>query len=215
MKIAEEGWPFIILGFFTVVAGTLVAQGMGWLLPGTLLSLLGGSFTLFSLYFFRDPDRPLPQDHDKLYSPGDGTVLSVAREGDSDLMTLRIFLSVFNVHVQRVPCSGKIDSVEWKAGSFRAAMKNEAKHNERSVMRILPENGREPLVVEQIAGLIARRIINKARAGESYKAGQRYGLIRFGSQAAVHFPSSARCTVKPGDKVVGGITVIGEWTDKN
>ena len=109
--------------------------------------------------------------------------------------------------------AGIVEWVHYHKGTFRAAMKDEARQNERSVMRVRPEGGREPLVVEQIAGLIARRIECWAKEGDVLKAGERYGIIHFGSQAAVHFPASARCTVKPGDRVAGALSVIGEWTN--
>src|SRR6185369_8598345 len=97
-------------------------------------------------------------------------------------------------------------------GSFAAAMKDEAKGNERVVMTVKPEGREDRLVVEQIAGLIARRIECWPAVGAALQSGERYGIIYFGSQAAVHFPASARCTVKPGDRVAGALTEIGEWT---
>ena len=212
IKIARQGWRFIGLGLGVGAAGGALALRPGWLIPGALAAVLGLGFALFCAYFFRDPERPLPQDPSKIYSPGDGVVLSVAREGPGDIVNLRIFLSVFDVHVQRFPCSGTVEAVDHHAGSFAAAMKDEAKFNERCVMRLAPEGGREPIVVEQIAGLIARRIECWPKPGERLRAGERYGIIYFGSQAAVRFPASARCTVKPGDRVVGGVTEVGEWT---
>ncbi len=214
MKIALAGWPFVMTGFLAVIVGTILSQGFGLLLQGMLLSLMGAGFTFFCVYFFRDPDRPLPKDAGKIYSPGDGRVLSVAREGRDETVTLRIFLSIFDVHIQRVPCSGRVEKIEYRAGSFRAAMKDEARYNERSVLHIKPDGDRETLIVEQIAGLVARRIECWAKEGRRLVMGERYGLIRFGSQAVVHFPASARCIVKPGDRVAGGVTVIGEWISK-
>jgi phosphatidylserine decarboxylase len=129
-------------------------------------------------------------------------------------MTARIFLSVFNVHIQRAPCAGTVTKVQVVPGSFVAAMRAEARGNARVVMTIEPSGRQDPLVVEQIAGLIARRIECWPKVGESVMAGQRYGIIYFGSQAAVHFPASARCTVQVGDRVTAGITEIGEWIPK-
>ena len=180
---------------------------------GTLLAVLAFGFAAFTLYFFRDPDRALPTDG-RIYSPGDGVVLSLGREGPGDVVTLRIFLSVFDVHVQRIPYSGQVSKVKHVAGSFAAAMKDAARGNERVVMTIEPE-GRGALVVEQIAGLIARRIECWRKPGDAVVAGDRYGIIYFGSQAAVHFPAGSRCTVKVGDRVAGGVTPIGEWTSKS
>lgn len=212
MKIAKAGWRFIVSGLAAGAAGTFLSLGLGWPAAGGLLAFLGFGFALFSAYFFRDPERPLPQDPMKIYAPGDGVVLSVAREGPGDAVTMRMFLSVFDVHVQRAPCAGTVKSVQHIPGSFVAAMKDEAKGNERCVMTLLPEGGRAPLAVEQIAGLVARRIECWPKEGERLKAGERYGIIHFGSQAAVHFPAGSRCTVKPGDRAAAGLTVIGEWT---
>lgn len=208
MKIAKQGWGFITAGL--LVAGAGAVGALRCPVPGALAAALGLVFALFCCYFYRDPERPLPTDAKKLYSPGDGVVMSVAREGPGDVVTLRIFLSVFDVHIQRAPCSGAVEKVVAVPGSFRAAMKDEASANERCVMTIKPD-GREPLVVEQIAGFIARRIECWPRPGDRVEMGARYGIIYFGSQAAVHFPASARCTVRVGDRVAGGLTPIGEW----
>jgi phosphatidylserine decarboxylase len=215
--MAKQGLRFVVLGLVMDLVGSAMtvgavmghrAQALG---AGIGLLVLATAFTAFCIYFFRDPERPLPTDPKKIYSPGDGRVMSVGREGPGDIVTLRIFLSVFDVHIQRAPCAGKVENVQHIKGSFAAAMKDEAKGNERCVMTLTPEGGRERLVVEQIAGLIARRIECWPVEGESLKSGERYGIIYFGSQAAVHFPASARCTVKPGDRVAGALSEIGEW----
>ncbi|MCX5787908.1 MAG: phosphatidylserine decarboxylase [Elusimicrobia bacterium] len=205
MKIAKQGYRFIIGGLVVGVVG-LIAGPYGW---GP--AALGVLFAGFCAYFFRDPDRPTPTDAGKLYSPGDGRVLSVAREGTDAITTIRIFLSIFNVHVQRNTCSGTVDKVQYHEGRFAMAMEPEAAWNERSLVRIAPE-GREPVVVEQIAGAIARRIETWCKEGDVVKAGERYGIIYFGSQVAVHLPAKAAPVVRPGDRVVGGVTPIAQWT---
>ena len=177
-----------------------------------LLAFLAFGFALFTVYFFRDPERALPTDG-RIYSPGDGVVLSVGREGPGDVITLRIFLSVFDVHIQRAPTAGRVIKVAEVPGSFAAAMKDAARGNYRVVMTIEPP-GRGLLVVEQISGLIARRIECWRKPGDAVVTGEKYGIIYFGSQAAVHFPSGSRCTVKVGERVAGGLTPIGEWTSK-
>lgn len=216
--MARQGLRFVIaaavadmIGAAAVVGG-IVGKRPALLAAGVVWMLLAGAFLAFCVYFFRDPERPLPTDARKIYSPGDGRVMSVAREGAGDVVTLRIFLSVFDVHIQRAPCAGTVEQVRHIPGSFAAAMKDEAKGNERVVMTVKPEGREDRLVVEQIAGLIARRIECWPAAGAALKSGERYGIIYFGSQAAVHFPASARCTVKPGDRVAGALTEIGEWT---
>jgi len=213
MRIAPQAWQFVVPA---VAAGSVGLWLMGrpsTVLPGALLSVLSFGFAGFTLYFFRDPERALPADG-RIYSPGDGVVLSVGREGPGDVMTCRIFLSVFDVHIQRAPCAGRVTKVAEVPGSFAAAMKDAARGNYRVVMTIEPP-GRGPLVVEQISGLIARRIECWPKPGDTVATGEKYGIIYFGSQAAVHFPAGSRCIVKAGDRVAGGLTPIGEWTSNS
>ena len=208
MKIAHQGWAFILLGGAVAAAGALGLRAWGAASYGIIG--VGVFFSAFCGYFFRDPARELPQDFSKIYSPGDGTVLSVSQE-EAQGPTVRIFLSIFDVHIQRLPSTGEVTKVEYKPGSFAAAMKDEAKGNERSIVDIKVDGRNAVISVEQIAGLIARRIRTWVREGDRAVMGERYGLIQFGSQAAVHFPKCARPSVKPGDKVIGGVTPIGEW----
>ena len=212
MKIAPQAWRFVAPAAAAGAFGLWMAGRPSTAVLGALLALLGFGFSGFTLYFFRDPERPLPDDASNLYSPGDGVVMSVAREGPGDAVTLRIFLSVFNVHVQRAPCAGKVEKVQVVEGSFAAAMKDAARYNARVVMTIDPGQNRGRVVVEQIAGLIARRIECWPKPGDAVAAGQRYGIIYFGSQAAVHFPAGSKCTAKPGDRMTAGVTEIGTWT---
>ena len=214
MKIAKEGWKFVGIGLAAAVGGWLVGTHTRFFQPGAQLAALGLAFSAFCAFFFRDPDRPLPADPERVYSPGDGQVLSVAREGPGDVTTVRIFLSLFDVHVQRLPCSGLVNMVRYQPGSFALAMKDEARQNERSVVRVAVE-GRGEVSFEQIAGFVARRIVCRAVEGMRAVAGDRYGVIHFGSQAAVHLPASARPLVRPGDKVVGGVTAIAQWTPRS
>jgi len=213
MRIAPQAWQFVVPA---VAAGSVGLWLMGrptTVLPGALLAVLSFGFAGFTLYFFRDPERALPADG-RIYSPGDGVVLSVGREGPGDVITCRIFLSVFDVHIQRAPCAGRVTKVAEVPGSFAAAMKDAARGNYRVVMTIEPP-GRGPLVVEQISGLIARRIECWRKPGDTVATGEKYGIIYFGSQAAVHFPNGSKCTVKAGDRVAGGLTPIGEWTSNS
>lgn len=213
MRIAPQAWQFVVPA---VAAGSVGLWLMGrpsTVLPGALLAVLSFGFAGFTLYFFRDPERALPTDG-RIYSPGDGVVLSVGREGPGDVITCRVFLSVFDVHIQRAPCAGRVTKVAEVPGSFAAAMKDAARGNYRVVMTIEPP-GRGPLVVEQISGLIARRIECWRKPGDTVATGEKYGIIYFGSQAAVHFPNGSRCTVKAGDRVAGGLTPIGEWTSNS
>ena len=210
MKIAKQGWKLIFYGLVAAQLGFLPIWGpwgpVAW--PPVVLGL---GFACFCAYFFRDPERPLPSNPNRLYSPGDGRVLSVAREAPDAGWTARIFLSIFDVHVQRVPCSGTIEKTEYLPGAFAMAMKPEAMKNERSIIHIRPDGGRPPVIVEQIAGFVARRIETWPKEGDAVRSGARYGIIYFGSQAAVHLPQGARPLVKPGDRVIGGVTEIAEW----
>ncbi|MDX6769458.1 MAG: phosphatidylserine decarboxylase [Elusimicrobiota bacterium] len=212
MKIAPQAWPFVVGGTAVGSAG-LFLMGRPDTYPwGVPLLALGGVFTAFCLYFYRDPERTPPADPAKIYSPGDGRVLSVAREGPDDAWVIRIFLSVFDVHIQRAPCAGKVVKVEEIPGSFAAAMADAAKGNYRVAMTLETANG--PLVVEQISGLIARRIECWRKPGDAVTSGERYGIIYFGSQASVRLPAGAEAACKPGDRVVGGMSEIARWTNK-
>lgn len=208
MRLAGPGWRFVFCGLAAAAAGRLLPLGPA----GAALAALGLGFAALCAYFFRDPERPLPADARFLYAPGDGRVLSVSREGPGDIVTVRVFLSVFDVHVQRSPCAGRVDKIHYQPGGFAPAMRPEARRNERNVVRFVLEGGRPAVVVEQIAGILARRIECWAREGDSRKAGERYGMIRFGSQLAVHLPPEARPLVGPGDRVVAAVTPIAQWT---
>ncbi len=213
MKIAPQAWQFVVPAVAVGAGGMWLMGRPSTVLPGSLLSFLSFGFAAFTLYFFRDPERELPTDG-RIYSPGDGVVLSVGREGPGDTVTCRIFLSVFDVHIQRAPCEGRVTKVAEVPGSFAAAMKDAARGNYRVVMTVDPGKGRGLVVVEQISGLIARRIECWRKPGDEVKTGEKYGIIYFGSQAAVHFPAGSHCTVKVGDRVAGGVDPIGEWTSK-
>ncbi|MBI3298044.1 MAG: phosphatidylserine decarboxylase [Elusimicrobia bacterium] len=205
----KEGFPFILVGLAVAAVGAVgVCRGA---LGGWALAAPGGAFAAFCAYFFRDPERPLPEDPARVFSPGDGKVMTVGREGPGETVTVRIFLSVFDVHVQRLPCAGTVEKLHYQPGKFHMAMEAEARENERSVLTIAVEGRPEKLVVEQIAGFVARRILTWVKPGDRAVAGARYGLIQFGSQAAVHLPGSAEALVKPGDRVVGGVTPIARW----
>ena len=199
-------------GLIGAAAGLLLSRWPEFHAGGLAVAAVGLAFALFSLYFFRDPERPLPEDLTRIYSPGDGVVLSVDQEGMGTELTVRIFLSIFNVHLQRAPCSGTIVDAVYERGSFRAAMKPEARGNERCVLTIMPEGRQRPLVVQQIAGWIARRIECWVGEGDRVRAGERYGIIRFGSQVAMTLPADSRCLVSPGDRVFAGMTPIAQWT---
>jgi phosphatidylserine decarboxylase len=209
IPIAADGWRFII--GFALAGGILVWIGRWWSFPWGVLSLV---LAVFCLWFFRDFDVNTRIDDALVYSPGNGRVVSIATVDEGPYAgrpIIRIFLSVFDIHVQRVPVSGKVSRIEYRKGLFLDA-RHERAHldNEQNLVTIESSHG--PVVVNQIAGLIARRIVCWTKEGAGVTQGERYGLIRFGSQVDVIFPKdSVVFNVKPGDKVAGGASVIARW----
>lgn len=204
--IAREGYPFISLfGFVTLVFALL-----GW----TLLTLLLLGLTLFSVYFFRNPERIVPEVDNLVVAPADGKVIFVGdvaeeRYFNERVTKVSIFMSVFNVHVNRVPCSGKVVEMYYNKGEFLNASYDKASAvNEQSGILLELDNSERILFV-QIAGLIARRIVTYPVVGDILKQGERYGLIRFGSRVDIFFPKSADVVVTLGEKTVAGETVLG------
>lgn len=194
------GVPPLVLGILTGWAE--------WTWPAVFFLLLAG----FIFFFFRDPERKLPASPSAVVSPADGRVLEVGEETLEGRPGSRIsiFLSVFNVHVNRSPVAGRIESAEYRPGKFFAAMKARASaENERNVIRL--DSGRGPVVVEQIAGWVARRVLLWKPVGARLARGERLGMIRFGSRVELWLPREARVTVKPGDNVRGGADVVAEW----
>ncbi len=174
---------------------------------------LFGGLLLFVTWFFRDPERVIPQDPNAIVSPGDGRIVEIVPEKDPLLekdgyTRISVFLNVFNVHVNRVPIAGKIQAYRYNKGKFLNAASHKASmDNEQSA--ILLNNGHVTLLVKQIAGLIARRIVCYAKEGDEYQRGQRYGLIRFGSRMDVFVPEGTEIKVAIGDIVSGGSSIIG------
>ncbi|STZ76066.1 phosphatidylserine decarboxylase [Bergeriella denitrificans] len=201
--IAREGWPIIGGG---VIVSLLVAACAGW------WSLPFWVFTVFALQFFRDPDRPVPQDADAVLSPVDGRVVVVERAEDPyrkvEALKISIFMNVFNVHSQKSPVDGKVTAVEYNKGKFlNADLDKASTENERNAVLATTASGREITFV-QVAGLVARRILCYTRAGAELKRGERYGFIRFGSRVDVYLPTDARAEVAIGDKVTGVQTIL-------
>jgi len=202
IPIDPAGIPFVTI---PLAASLLIALfGTPWLWIGVPLALVG----LFSAFFFRDPERAIPDDSSLVLAPADGRVTAVTDGPDGVVVT--IFLSVLNVHVNRVPTAGRVVSVTHRAGRFLAAFRPEATLvNERTDLVLDTEHGR--VSVAQIAGLIARRIVVRVRPGDRLAAGDRYGLIRFGSCTQLTLPPRASPTVKAGDRVRGGLSIVARW----
>ena len=208
MGIVPEGVKLISAFAAAAVLGGLICVWSRWI--GLPILALGSLLTLFAVYFFRDPVRNRIFASDEIVCPADGTVLSVRTEEDPDVVVVRIFLSIFNVHLQRSPMRGKVESVNYTRGKFVVAYKPEAAKNERNLIKISDANGRFAHV-EQLTGSIARRIAAYVETGDELNAGDKIGMIYFGSQVAVYLPKSASVLVKPGDKVYAAETVLGKW----
>jgi phosphatidylserine decarboxylase len=211
--IAKDAWMFIIPGgLFTVLLIMLGARFNSYVLLAT--SMLFAVLTLFVTFFFRDPERTTPDEPLALISPADGTVLEIDslpsfQHINGPAIKISIFLSVFNVHVNRTPASGVIDYVKYNPGEFFKAFEPKASEkNEQTEIGMTTASG-HPVVFKQIAGIIARRIVCTLTEKEEVRAGERIGLIRFGSRMDLIFPQEGTVSVKIGDKVVGGETIMG------
>lgn len=205
--------PFMIVrdAFrFLVPLGILAAIGFvtGFITAGILMSLLFA----FVAFFFRNPPRTIPDDARVIVSPADGRVVRVERVGN--VTRLSIFLSLFNVHVNRSPIAGRIETIDYRPGKFLAAFKHEAStENERNIVMV--SNGPIRIVFTQIAGVVARRIVFWKKVGDIVNKGELVGLIRFGSRVDVLFPAGTETTVKVGARVKGGSTPIGVIKENN
>ncbi len=204
IPIAKEGYVFIIPTGLTAL--------LFWALSLKAAALVFGGLFIFVASFFRDPEREIPSDPGAVISPADGRVVEIVEETDPFLgqtvKRVSIFLSIFNVHVNRVPIGGKIERVKYNAGKFLAAFNHKASQdNEQNTIMI--GNGKINVLVKQIAGLIARRIVCWAHEGDQVQPGQRFGLIRFGSRVDIMVPPDTELSVKKGDRVKGGLSIIG------
>jgi len=196
--IVKDAYRFLI----PLVAATFVAFWLQWLAAGAFLFLLAA----FVAFFFRNPRRSIPADPQAIVSPADGRVVKIERVGNVTKMS--IFLSLFNVHVNRSPIAGKIEAMDYKRGKFKAAFNHSASvENERNAIMVV--RGDLKVVFTQIAGVIARRIVCWKQVGDDVEKGELIGLIRFGSRVDVLLPALAEATVQKGDRVRGGSTVIG------
>ena len=204
LPIAPEGWPFI----GAPLAAAVLAAAAGWA-PVAGLFALGGAFMI---YFFRDPERAAPSVPGAILAPADGRVVDVrARLEDpfvGPAQQVSIFLSPLDVHVNRAPVGGLVVEVDHRPGAFVAAYRPEAsERNERTSLHLQGEAAR--VVVRQIAGVLARRIVCRVQPGDKLAAGERFGMIKFGSRTDLVVPIGARLSVKTGDRVRGGETIMG------
>ena len=164
---------------------------------------------IFTFYFFRDPERVVPLGDDILVSPADGLITNISeyKEGKKNYTKVSIFLSVFNVHIQRLPVSGQITKIDYIEGKFiNATLDKASEENER--LRLTLKSGSNVIYITQIAGLIARRIICYLKTNERVNQGERYGIIKFGSRVDIEFPNSYNLMVSIGQQCIGGETII-------
>ncbi len=207
IPLAKEGFVFII--------PLLVVAILMFLLSFYWVAFFFGLGFLFVTWFFRDPERHIPNEPNVIVSPADGKITEIITEKEpinGELCKrVTIFLSVFNVHVNRVPIAGTIEEIRYNPGKFLAAFNHKASmDNEQNI--ILINNGKAHVFVKQIAGLIARRIVCWPKKGDYYELGQRYGLIRFGSRVDILLPETTKLSVTCGDNVSGGKSIIGYLT---
>jgi phosphatidylserine decarboxylase len=207
IPFAKEGIPFI----GAAVGVTLLAGWLGW----TFVAVGAAILTLFVSWFFRNPSRVVPQGPRVVVAPGDGKVIAIQEEFEPRFIKARsirisIFLNVFDVHINRLPCEGIIEDVQYQPGLFLVASKPDATlRNEQNALMIRTAQDAKVLCV-QVAGLIARRIVCWISPGDRAVRGERFGLIRFGSRMDTFFPVGTAIKVAVGDRVKGGETVLGE-----
>lgn len=204
--IVPEGIPFIAVPAFF----TLTSLFAGYPVSATILALI----TIFVLCFFRNPERKTPDAPGLVVSPADGKVIFVGEAEEADILQGRakkisIFMSVFNVHVNRNPCSGTVEQIRYYKGKFLVASVDKASSdNERNAVLVRTEDGKKVLTI-QIAGLVARRIVCWLNEGMTVTRGERFGLIRFGSRLDVFLPLESTISVKVGDVARAGETTLG------
>jgi phosphatidylserine decarboxylase len=209
VPVAREGWPFI--GVFAGVSVLLfmVAEPLGY---------VGAILTLWCVYFFRNPDRVTPNREGLVITPADGVVQLILDKappkqlemGDTPVTRISVFMNVFDCHVNRIPCDGRIGKLSYIPGRFvNAALDKASEENERQMLRIDRPDGKQVAAV-QIAGLVARRIICYLRDDQTVLAGERFGLIRFGSRVDVYLPPGVASQVVVGQRCIAGETVLAD-----
>ncbi|MGD0275941.1 MAG: phosphatidylserine decarboxylase family protein [Syntrophales bacterium] len=205
--IVREGWPFII---------PLVLLTVGSAAAGKIVGAIPlGILTLFVVWFFRNPERKMPAGEKTIISPADGKIIGIEQVAGGELLSkpsckISIFMNIHNVHVNRIPYDGLVQAIRYRKGKFLVANLDKASElNERNTLLIHTAGGFDILVI-QIAGLIARRIVCWVRESAVVHKGDRFGLIRFGSRVEICLPVEAAISVKVGDKVLAGKTKIGE-----
>ncbi|WLR93783.1 phosphatidylserine decarboxylase [Shinella zoogloeoides] len=209
VPIHREGWKFVAVFFVVSLLLGLLWEPLMW---------IGFVLTAWCAYFFRDPERLTPQDDDLVISPADGRVSAIAMVtppaelelGDQPMLRISVFMNVFNCHVNRAPMRGRVSRVAYRAGKFlNADLDKASQENERNGLVI--ESAHGPIGVVQIAGLVARRILCWTSMNDNLEAGERFGLIRFGSRLDVFLPEGVQPRVSLGQTAIAGETVLAEF----
>ena len=198
VRVAPEGWTFVL----PLAGATVLSALAGW----WGVTGLGVALTVGVALFFRDPERIIPQTPETIVSPADGRVMEIVPE-NAQTRRISIFLSLWDVHINRAPYGGVVRSVVYTPGKFLAAYRQEASLVNEANTVTIADHGRE-FIVKQIAGVLARRIVCRVRPGDTLEKGQRYGLIRFGSRTDLLLPATAEIAVQVGDVVRGGETIL-------
>ena len=209
MRIDPAGWPFILGSLVVAIIGAFAihtALGIGFLALAALF-----------LFFFRDPERTITQSPLAVLSPADGRVMSAGPPIGQDLpagswQQISVFLSPMDVHVNRIPIGGRVTKVRYHPGRFLPAFRAEA-GDLNEYTEVWLDHGGQTVVVRQIVGILARRIVCRTKEGAEVQAGERFGVMKFGSRMDVFVPSTASIRVKVNDRVVGGVTVIAVLSD--
>ena len=202
--MVKDGYKFAAAPLLVGVAAVVVH----WSWLGGVLIFLG----LFVLFFFRDPERTPPPDLHAIVSPADGRIMEIVEESREAKLGRRIsvFLSIFDVHVNRSPVAGRITAIEYRTGKFYGAMRGRASaENEQNAFYVQSERGE--VVFKQIAGWVARRIVCWKSVGDSVVRGERVGMIRFGSRMDIWLPEGVEILIRPGQHVAGGTSVLARW----
>jgi len=208
VPIAREGLHYIAVGL--MVTGALCL--LGW----TVAAVVAGAVTAFVVSFFRDPERTVPSDPQLILAPADGRVIKVGPVRDdrflhAEATLISIFMSPLNVHINRVPVSGRVLEVRYHPGKYFRAFADKASLDNEQTAVVTEDDAGRRLCFVQIAGFVARRIVCGLRPGDPVVQGARYGMIMFGSRADVYLPPTVRVRVGVGDRAVGGETVLAEW----
>ena len=198
VRMASEGWVFVL----PLAGATVLSALVGW----WGVTGVGLVLTVGVALFFRDPERSIPQIPETIVSPADGRVMEIVPE-NAQTRRISIFLSLWDVHINRAPYGGVVQSVVYTPGKFLAAYRQEASWVNEANTITIADHGRE-FMVKQIAGILARRIVCRVRPGDTLEKGQRYGLIRFGSRTDLLLPATAEIAVQVGDVVRGGETIL-------